>query len=102
MDDLFPPTPSDMEARLAERLRAARRARRWTQAELARRSGVSVATVARLEAAGQGQISSLLLLCTALGRLEDFDAVLKAPPPATLAELIAREGARASGRVRTH
>jgi transcriptional regulator with XRE-family HTH domain len=87
-------TPADVEATLARRIRAARRARRWTQAELARRSLVSVATVARLEQSGQGQISSLVRVVSALGRLDDFDAVLRAPPPATMAELREREGGR--------
>jgi transcriptional regulator with XRE-family HTH domain len=91
-DLLLTLTPADVEAALARRLRDARRSRGWTQAELAKRSGLSVATVARLEQAGQGQLSSLLHLCGALGRLEDFDAVLKAPAPASLAELRRRRG----------
>ncbi len=80
-------TPPDIEAALAGRIRAARKAQRWTQAELARRAGVAVATVARLELTGQGQISTLTRVVAAFGRLDDFDALLKAPPPATLAEL---------------
>lgn len=80
-------TPHDVEGLLAERLRAARRALGWTQAELASRSGVSVATIARLERSGQGQLSSLLHLCAALGRLDDFEALLKPAPPRTMDDL---------------
>ncbi len=93
MDDLLLAlTPADVEAALARRLRDARRARGWTQAELATRSGLSVATVARLEQSGQGQLSSLIHLCGALGRLDDFDAVLKSTAPSSLAELRRRQG----------
>ncbi|MBW2257593.1 MAG: helix-turn-helix transcriptional regulator [Deltaproteobacteria bacterium] len=80
-------TPADVEAALARRLRDARKAKGWTQAELATRSGLSVATVARLERSGQGQVSSLVRLCAGLGRLDDFDAVLKSVAPTTLDEL---------------
>jgi transcriptional regulator with XRE-family HTH domain len=88
MDDLFLMlTPADVEATLARRVREARKAKGWTQAERAKRSGLSVATVARFESTGQGQVTSLIGLCSALGRLEDFDAVLKVTAPASLDEL---------------
>ena len=88
MDDLyFALTPADVERTLAERIRVTRRARGWTQAELARRSGLGLATVARLEQSGQGQISSLTRICAALGRLDDFAGVLPPPAPATMDDL---------------
>jgi transcriptional regulator with XRE-family HTH domain len=88
MDDLFLAlTPADVERALAARLKAARRGRGWTQSEIARRSGLSLATVARLERSGQGQISSLTRLCAALGRLDDFDALLRPAAPTSLDEL---------------
>ena len=80
----FALTPADVERELAQRLRAARRTQGWTQAEIARRSGLSLATVARLERTGQGQISSLTRLCGALDRLTDFEGVLTPAPPTTL------------------
>lgn len=88
MDDLYLAlTPTDVERTLASRIRDARKSRGWTQAEIAKRSGLALTTVARLERTGQGQISSLTRLCAALGRLDDFDAVLKPAAPATLNEL---------------
>lgn len=88
MDELYlAPTPADVERTLATRIRAVRRARGWTQAELAKRSGLGLATVARLEQTGQGQISSLTRICAALGRLDDFAALLPEGQPATMDEL---------------
>jgi transcriptional regulator with XRE-family HTH domain len=80
-------TPADVERLLAERLRAARKARGWTQEELASRSGLGVATVARLERSGQGQLRSFVQLCAALGRLDSLEGVLAEGAPATLEEL---------------
>ena len=88
MDDLLlAPTAADVEGVLARRVRAARKARGWTQGELATRSGLSIATITRLERSGQGQISTLLAVCAALDRLDDFDALLRPSQPTTLAEL---------------
>lgn len=86
------PTPAEAEQTLASRIRAARKAHRWTQATLARRAGLALATVARLERTGQGQISSLTRVCAALGRLEDFDALLRPSPPTTLDALRRQSG----------
>lgn len=86
-DLLLLPTPTSVERALGARVREARRLRGWTQAELARRSTLGVATVARFEATGQGQVSTLTRLCDALGHLEDLADVLSAPAPATLDEL---------------
>ncbi|MCB9746041.1 MAG: helix-turn-helix transcriptional regulator [Alphaproteobacteria bacterium] len=79
--------PADVEDMLAHRLRAERKRRGWTQTEMATRSGLSIATVARLEQTGQGQLSSLIHLSAALGRLSDFEALLKPAPPSSLEEL---------------
>lgn len=80
-------TPADASQLLATRLRAARKRRSWTQAELAERSGVSIATIARMEQSGQGQVHSLLAVCAALGHLRDFEALLRPPEPRTLDDL---------------
>ncbi len=93
MDDLLLlPTPADVERLLGQRLRASRKAKGWTQAELSRRAGLSVATVARLERSGHGQLSSLILAMAALGRLRDFEALLEPPGPRTLQELREQRG----------
>lgn len=84
-------TPHDLHQRLAQRVRALRKRQAWTQKELAERAGVGVATVARLERSGQAQLSTLLQVSAALGRLKDFEGVLQAPEPTSMAELLGRE-----------
>ncbi len=94
MDDLLLiPTASDVERQLAHRMRAERKRQGWTQEQLATRSGLSVATVARLETTGQGQVSSLVRLVGALGRLRDFDGILQPAGPSSLEELRRLRGA---------
>lgn len=83
-------TPEDIEHQLARRIRLERLRRGWKQSTLAARSGVSVPTIRRYERNGQTSLSNLLKLCHALGRLDEFAALLAPPPAATLAELEAR------------
>ena len=80
-------SPGDVERLLARRVREARKRKSWTQDELAARSGLGVATVARLERSGRGQLSTLLAVAQALGHLRDFDALLVQPEATSLAEL---------------
>ena len=86
--------PGDVERMLAARIRTLRTARRWSQEELAERAGLGVATVTRLERSGRGQISTLLRIAAALGRLRDFETLLAAPEPSSLEELRSRRGDR--------
>jgi len=79
--------PGDVERLLAQRIRAARRGRGWTQQELASRAGLGIATIARLESKGRGQIASLVRVAGALGRLRDFESLLDADVPTSLDEL---------------
>ncbi len=67
--------PSDVLLETAEKLRALRKARKWTQAELAERSGVSLGSVKRFEQTGRISFLSLLKLAHVLGRLDDFESV---------------------------
>ena len=79
-----------MARRLAERLRDERLRRNWRQETLAERSGVSLPTIRRYERTGRTSIENLLRLCHALGRLDEFDSLLRPPPASSLAELEAR------------
>ncbi len=88
--------PSGLLADLARRVRQLRESRRWTQGELARRSGLSVRFLARVES-GDGNISVLRLdaLARALGTTGD--ALLR-PALSDGRRLIALVGLRGAGK----
>ncbi len=92
-------TPEQVSVDLASRVRELRLVRGWRQLTLAKRSGVSLGSLRRFESSGR--VSLLNLLKLALGRLDDFDAVLQPPPAASIAELEAAQErpARKRGRL---
>jgi len=84
--------PDGIARQFATRVRAERLRRDWTQATLAERSGVSLPTVRRFERLGRTSLENLLRLCHALGRLDEFAALLEPPPASSLDELERRAG----------
>ena len=82
--------PDEIARELAQRLRSERLRRGWKQETLAERSGVSLPTIRRYERTSRTSVENLLKLCHALGRLDEFDNLLKPPPASSLAELEAR------------
>jgi len=85
-------TPADALAHLRGWVRAERQRLRWTQAELARRSGVPAATISRLELTGLGSTDAVMKILFALNRLDAFADYLKdcqrrAELPTTLQEV---------------
>lgn len=86
---------------LAHRLRVARLAQNLSQAGLAKRSGVSLASLKRFETTGQISLESLLRLALVLGALQDFDSlfVVAQRPRVTLDEIMAESTSRKRGRV---
>ena len=69
--------PADWMQEIAKRHKMLRKQAGFTQSELARRSGVSLGSLKRFETSGQISIQSLFLLIDVLGRLDDFDTILK-------------------------
>ncbi|MFN9380946.1 MAG: helix-turn-helix domain-containing protein [Bacteroidota bacterium] len=69
--------PADWMLEIAKRHKMLRKQAGFTQSELARRSGVSLGSLKRFETNGQISIQSLFLLIDVLGRLDDFDTILK-------------------------
>ena len=84
-------TPEQVGVALAARARELRLERGWRQVTLARRSGVSLASLRRFEESGRVSLRNLLKLAFALNRLDDFDALLQPPRASSLAELEASE-----------
>lgn len=73
--------------RVVERMKVRRRAMKVSQQELARRSGVSYASIRRFETTGEIAFLSLLKIALALDCLEDFTSLFHKPEPQNLKDL---------------
>ena len=87
-------------AELGARFARYRLDRNLTQAQLARRAGVSKRTVERLESGGSSQLGNFIRICRALDLLERLDALLPPPLPSPIEQLRhgGRQGQRATGQ----
>ncbi len=86
-------TPPEAEKVLASRLKTLRLLAGFKRSTLAKRAGVSEASLKRFENSGQVSLKNLLRLAYALGKLEEFSELFKQPEAASLAELKAHSGA---------
>lgn len=68
-------SPSEHAAQIAERVRLDRIARGWTQAQLAARAGMPIATYRLFEQTGQISLERLIAVSSALGRSAEWIAV---------------------------
>ena len=80
-------TPEETSLRLAEHVRRLRLTRKWKQATLAERAGVSLPTLRRFECSGLISLKHLLRLSLALGRLDDFWNLLEPSVAGNIREL---------------
>ena len=94
-------SPAEMGKSLAERLRALRLLKGWTRKTLAKRSGVSAASLKRFENTGKASLELVLKVSHALARLDEFGALFLSPAPRSLAELeqLSAGPARRRGRI---
>ena len=90
-------TPLEAAADIARRVRAERLGRGWTQPQLAERAGLSVATYRLFERSGKISLHRLLAIVSALGRLGEWDALLRSAPT-SLDALDPRRPVRQRGR----
>jgi len=81
-------TPTEITAALAQRLRARRKERKFTQAELSVRSGVSLGSLRRFEATGEVSLKSLTKLATALSLEADFEQLFTRRQYQSIQEII--------------
>lgn len=81
------PTHAGYLRALGQRLRALRLQRNETQADLARRAGISRPTLSALEQRGQGSLDTLARILYALGREAELDELLLPDPPSPAAGL---------------
>ncbi|MFH1807653.1 MAG: helix-turn-helix transcriptional regulator [Pseudomonadota bacterium] len=80
-------TPAEMGDTLAARCRELRLFRNWSRGTLAKRAGVTVASLKRFEIEGKASLELLLRVAHALGRLDEFASVLLPPRAQSVAEL---------------
>jgi transcriptional regulator with XRE-family HTH domain len=69
-------TPRSVLKNTAVKVRALRKQNKYSQFELADRSGVSLGSLKRFESTGLISLESFLKLLHILDRLEEFDAIL--------------------------
>ena len=78
-DNILPlTTVEDALVSLRDLIRLTRQREEWTQADLARRSGVPMTTISRLERTGLASTDTLFKVLFALNRLEAIEDMLKA------------------------
>lgn len=83
-------TPTEAQRLVADRVREARVTLGLKQKTLAARAGVTLATLRRFEQKGEISLKYLMRICHALGRLDEFDNLLKPAAAASMAELESR------------
>ena len=91
-------SPNDIALALCQRARAARLGANFTQAGLASRAGVSVASLKRFEQTGAASLDAVIRIAIALRLEQDFDALFHAPELNSLDEIAATRKARQRGR----
>ncbi len=70
-------TPSIILLEIAHKIKILRKQAKYSQIELAERSGVSLGSLKRFENSGQISFESLLKLAHILDRLDEFSSILK-------------------------
>ena len=86
-------TPHEAAVAIGSALKRHRIAQNITQLELAARSGVSPATLKRIENAGKGSLEDVMLLAWVLGLEAAFTGFIPDPMPSSIDELAKLEAA---------
>jgi transcriptional regulator with XRE-family HTH domain len=82
--------PTDFMLEIAEKHKSLRKSKKWSQKEMAERSGVSLGSLKRFESTGQISLSSLLQLAHVLDRLSDFEPIFTAKSKRDLSSLFSQ------------
>lgn len=81
------PMPGEVAAQLAQRVKERRKEHRWTQAQLAKRAGMSLGSLRRFEQQHEISLQSLINIAFALGCEGDFSALFATPYYRTLEDV---------------
>jgi len=93
-------TPSDILQAIARFVKTSRLTANITLDELAERSGVGIATLARVEKRGVCSTDTLVRVLAALGSLDRLLAALTPDEPASIADLRAQQVTKPRQRAR--
>jgi len=88
MDNLLISMPKDVTLLIAQRLKAHRRKRKFTQMEFASRCGVSLGSLKRFEQTGDISFLSLAKIAFALDRLDELAALFERKTYSSIEEVI--------------
>tara|TARA_R100000951_G_C2607879_1_gene170252 strand:- start:49 stop:327 length:279 start_codon:yes stop_codon:yes gene_type:complete len=85
--------PAEIQEEIAGRVKKLRKKQQLTQAELAQKSGVSLASLKRFEQKGKIAFGSLLKIAYVLNVLEGFEELFRTPKdlPKSLDEIIKKK-----------
>ena len=81
-------SPGDVNKEIAMRMRQRRKEKKFTQAQLSKRSDVSLGSLKRFERTGEISLSSLIKISFALGCEGDFDELFSKKGYASIQEVI--------------
>jgi len=94
-------SPTELTARLGDRIRARRRGLGLTQQESAERAGVAYRTWRRLEDEGKASIEDLVRAALALRCEHELEALFPEPPARTMDELLERQRRQSRSKARS-
>jgi len=84
-------TPQELTLEVAGRVKQLRLHRGWTQRELARRAGITLATYRRFERTGRISLERVMQLAIVLNAVRGVRDLFRLPPAASLDEVERRE-----------
>jgi len=93
-------TPVELTIELGARIQARRAAMGITQAEAARRSGVSYSTWRRMETIGKASIEDMVRAALILRCEHDLDGLFPAPPAASMDDLLKQQAKAKAPKMR--
>lgn len=93
-------TPEELTLEVAASVKQLRLRRNWTQQELARRAGITLATYRRFERTGRISLERLMQLAIVLNAVDGVRGLFRMPPAMSLDELEQHERLRTRKRAR--
>jgi len=93
--------PGEMGVLLASRVKVLRLLKGWTRETMAKRAGVTAASLKRFEVSGKASLELVLKVGHALARLEEFGTLFQPPVAQSIEELEQRTAnpTRKRGRI---